>query len=114
MDVKRLIAQAMAPLHKRIAELEAEVARLRKNCFNFLQAALQRHHQAAAGDSSGRGGKKRLAIGGQPGHPKHQRREFPPEQIDHTLTYELSALARLVPLNRWRSSSRWSWSRSPL
>ncbi len=101
MDVKRLIAQAMAPLHKRIAELEAEVARLKKNSSNSSKPPSSDIIKPPQGDSSGRGGKKRR-IGGQPGHAKHQRREFPPEQIDHTLTYELSAPGRLVPLNRWR------------
>ncbi len=101
MDVKRLIAQAMAPLHKRIAELEAEVARLKKNSSNSSKPPSSDIIKPPQGDSSGRGGKKRR-IGGQPGHAKHQRREFPPEQIDHTLTYELSVPGRLVPLNRWR------------
>ncbi len=100
-DVKRLIAEAMAPLQKRIAELEAEVARLKKNSSNSSKPPSSDIIQPPQGDSSGRGGKKRR-IGGQPGHAKHQRREFPPEQIDHTLTYELSAPGRLVPLNRWR------------
>jgi len=98
-EVKRLIAEAMAPLHKRIAELEAEVARLKKNSSNSSKPPSSDIVKPPHADPSG--GKKRR-IGGQPGHAKHQRPEFPPEQIDHTLTYELSAPGKRVPLDRWR------------
>ena len=98
-DVERLIAEAMAPLHKRIAELEAEVARLKKNSSNSSNPPSSDIVKPPHADPSG--GKKRR-IGGQPGHAKHQRPEFPPEQIDHTLTYELSAPGKLVPLDWWR------------
>ena len=82
-DVERLIAEAMAPLHKRIAELEAEVARLKKNSSNSSKPPSSDIVKPPHADPSG--GKKRR-IGGQPGHAKHQRPEFPPEQIDHILT----------------------------
>lgn len=101
-DVKRLIAEAMAPLHKRIAELEAEVARLKKNSSNSSKPPSSDIVKPPRGDSPGGGGKPR-SIGGQPGHAKHQRPEFPPEQIDDTVAYELPAPGRLVPLDQWRT-----------
>ncbi len=93
MDVKRLIAQAMAPLHKRIAELEAEVARLKKNSSNsskppssdITKPPQGRFDLAAAVKEAAR------CIGGQPSDmPSISGRSSPPEQIDHTLTYASS------------------------
>jgi transposase len=85
-DVKRLIAQAMAPLQKRIAELEAEVARLKKNSSNSSKppsSDITRPPESSGASRRGGPGKKRH-IGGQPGHEKHPRVEFPPDQIDQT------------------------------
>jgi transposase len=98
-DVKRLIAEAMAPLQKRIAELEAEVARLKKNSSNSSKPPSSDIVKPPRADPPG--GQKRH-IGGQPGHEKHQRPEFPPERIDKVVPYELPAPGRLVALNRWR------------
>lgn len=41
--------------------------------------------------------------GGQPGHKKHTRKPFTPEQIDHTIEYELNSKdsAGLEPLDDW-------------
>jgi len=47
--------------------------------------------------------KRRRKIGGQEGHPRHERPSFAPENVDQTLPYELSpARARgLIPLKEW-------------
>lgn len=111
MDVKRLIAEAMAPLQKRIAELEKRVvelegenARLRKNSSNSSKPPSSdiTKPPGAPGSNRGGGGRKRH-IGGQPGHEKHQRAAFPPEQVDHVQWHELPDPGRLVPLNQWRA-----------
>ena len=105
MEVKRLIAEAMAPLQKRIAELEAEVARLKKNSSNSSKppsSDITKPPDASGGSGNGGGSGRKRHIGGQPGHEKHQRAEFPSEQIDQTLEYELSAPGKLVPLQQWR------------
>jgi transposase len=101
-DVKRLIAEAVAPLQKRIAELEAEVARLKKNSSNSSKPPSSDIIKPPHGDPPGGSGGKKRHIGGQPGHAKHQRPEFPPEQIDDTVAYELAAPGPLAPLNQWR------------
>jgi transposase len=103
-DVKRLIAQAMAPLQKRIAELEAEVARLKKNSSNSSKppsSDITKPPESSGASRGGGPGKKRH-IGGQPGHEKHRRAEFPPDQVDHIKWYELAHPGALVPLNQWR------------
>lgn len=107
MDVRRLIAEAVAPLHKRIAELEAQVARLKSNSSNSSKPPSSDITQppSAGGGSAGSGGAsggKKRHIGGQEGHEKHQRPAFPPEQIDRTIQYELSDPGKLVPLQQWR------------
>ena len=113
-DVNRLIAEAMVPLHQRIAELEkrvveleAENARLKKNSSNSSKppsSDITRPPDASGGSAGGRGGGgKKRHIGGQPGHDKHQRPAFPPDQVDHIQLYELPDPGALEPLNQWRT-----------
>jgi transposase len=81
-----LIEELHAFYGKRIAELEARIARLEKNSSNS--------HKPPSSDivkpkpPRSRRGKKRR-IGGQPGHPRHERPPFPPDQIDQTREYTL-------------------------
>ena len=73
-------------LEGRIEALETEIARLRKDSSNS--------HKPPSSDivkppaPTRRHGKKRR-IGGQPGHPRHQRPPFPPDRIDETQFYTL-------------------------
>jgi transposase len=81
-----LIQELHATYGKRIADLEARIARLEKDSSNS--------HKPPSSDivkpksPKPRRGKKRR-IGGQPGHPRHQRPPFPPDQIDQTRLYTL-------------------------
>jgi len=91
-EVKKLIAEAMAPLHQRIAELEkrvveleAENARLKKNSSNSSKPPSSDIVKPPPPPRSKGSGK----IGGQPGHPRHEREDLPPEQIDHFQSYQL-------------------------
>lgn len=113
MDVKRLIAEAVAPLAGRIAALEkennllrAQIARLKKDSSNSSKPPSSdiTNPPPAGGASTGggSGGGKKRHIGGQKGHEKHERPAFGPEQIDRTLQYELSDPGKLVPLKQWR------------
>ena len=97
-EVKELIAEAMAPLLARIAELERENARLKKNSSNSSKppsSDIVKPPKPAAFC----GGKRK--IGGQHGHAKHERAPFPPERIDRTIDYELADPGKLIPLARW-------------
>ena len=88
-------------LKARIAELEAALARARKDSTTSSKPPSSDivkppgdAGQSPAGGPCGesrRGGKRRKKrrIGGQPGHPRHVRPAFPPEQIDKTRDYRL-------------------------
>ncbi len=68
-----------------MAELEARIARLEKNSSNS--------HKPPSSDivkpNKRKAGKGKRRIGGQPGHPRHQRAPFAPDQIDRTQLYSL-------------------------
>ena len=93
---KRELLAIIKRLEKRIAEqnqpiagLEAEVARLRKNsCTSSKRPSSDIVKPRKPPKANG--GDKR-AKGGQPGHPKHERTLFSPEQIDAAHEYTLDA-----------------------
>ena len=74
-------------LEARVAALEAEIARLCRDSSNSHKppsSDIVKPKAPRAPD-----GKKRT-IGGQPGHPRHERAPFAPDQIDETCLYELT------------------------
>src|ERR1035437_1809523 len=101
-EVQRLIAEAMAPLQKRIAELEKrvveletentslknEVARLKKNSSNSSKPPSSDIVKPPK-PVPPHGGKRK--IGGQPGHERHLREPFTLEQIDRVERHGLQA-----------------------
>ena len=97
------VAEAVAPLNARIAKLEAEVARLRKNSNTSSKPPSSDivKPPRATPKAGGRKGKRRR--GGQPGHPRHTRPPFPPEQVDRAWIYEWEMVpAGWKPLQRFR------------
>jgi transposase len=93
-DTQKQIEAVVAPLKARIAELEAENARLRAEI-----ARLKKDSSTSSKPPSSdivkpprpapAGGKRRKRRrGGQPGHERHTRPLFPPEQVDHAWLYE--------------------------
>src|SRR3990172_7561358 len=101
--VAEAVAKAIAPLKARIAELEAELARLKKNSTTSSKPPssdiVKPPRPAPAGGK--RRGKRRR--GGQPGHPRHSRPLFPPEQVDRTWIYEWETVPTgWKPLKRFR------------
>lgn len=95
-DQEREIARLRehnAQLQARVAELEAENSRL----VSQLSAARKDSRNSSKPPSSDivkprgqrRQQKSRRRIGGQKGHPRHQRPVFPPDQIDRRIPHRL-------------------------
>jgi transposase len=82
------VAQAIAPLLARIAELEAEVARLKKNSMTSSKPPSSDIVKPPRATEGAGGKRKKRRRGGQPGHPRHQRAPFSPEQVDESWVYE--------------------------
>ena len=84
--IEAAVAKATAPLLERIAALEAELAKAKKNSSNSSKppsSDLVKPPKPPRKD-----GQKRKR-GGQPGHEQHLRCEFPPEAIDQVVPYTL-------------------------
>ena len=79
--IAEAVAKATAPLLKRIAELEAELAKAKKNSSNSSKPP-SASDMVKPPKPSAKNGKKRKR-GGQPGHPQHVRPIFPPEAVNH-------------------------------
>jgi uncharacterized small protein (DUF1192 family) len=110
-EVRKLIAEAVAPLLKRVAELEAENARLQAEVARLKKNSATSSKPPSSDivkpprppQAQGRKGKRRR--GGQPGHARHTRPPFPPAQIDETFLYEFTDpadLKNLKPLDEFR------------
>ena len=82
--IRRLEARN-AGLEKRIGELEAELAKARKN--SSTSSKPPSSDIVKPPKSAPTGSQSKRKIGGQPGHPKHERPPFPPEAVDASLTY---------------------------
>jgi transposase len=95
------VAQAVAPLQARIEQLEAEVARLKKNSGNSSKPPSSDIVKPPKPESAQRRGKR--TMGGQPGHTKHERKPFAAEEVDRIVECEWSAeeSRSLRPLSRW-------------
>lgn len=84
-QVTQLKAEAVQ--HKAlIGDLQARVARLMKNSATSSKPPSSDIVKPPKPPAPKGGGK----IGGQPGHPRHQREPFAPEQIDHVLEHNLT------------------------
>jgi len=84
---KEELVAIIMELRQRVVALEAEVARLRKNSSNSSKPPSSDIVKPPKPSSSF--GRKKRRIGGQLGHPRHERPAFSPDQIDRTRAYEL-------------------------
>jgi transposase len=77
----------LAEQDQRIAQLEAQVAAARKHSGNSSKPPSS--DIVKPPKDQGKNKKNKRRRGGQPGHPRHERQPFPPEQVtrthDHTL-----------------------------
>lgn len=101
-EVRKVIAEAVSPLLARVAQLEAEVARLKKNSGNSSKPPSSDIVKPPKPEASKHKGKR--SIGGQPGHARHERKPFGPDKVDRIVECELTdeEAHGLQPLQRWR------------
>ena len=69
------------------ARLEARLAKLEKNSANSSKPPSSDMVKPPLTTPRRRGRKKKRRIGGQPGHPKHERTAFEPREIDQAWDY---------------------------
>jgi transposase len=85
--IKTLIEENQR-LHQRIEYLERELAKARKNSRTSSKPPSSDIVKPAKPSKTSPNSGKRHA-GGQPGHPKHERAAFPPEQVNETFAHTL-------------------------
>jgi|APFre7841882630_1041343.scaffolds.fasta_scaffold28494_1 transposase len=73
-------------LKRRVAELESRLAKLEKNSSNSSKPPSSDIVKPAV--VAGKKRRSRRNRGAQPGHPKHERPAFPPEEIDRTKDHQ--------------------------
>ncbi len=106
--LERELAQLRVQLEQalaRIAELEGEVARLKKNSSTSSKPPSSDIVKPPRPPIHGQSKRKRRR-GGQQGHLRHTRPAFPPEQVDHTWIYEWPEASResaWEPLEQFRT-----------
>jgi transposase len=96
-EVRAIVAKATAPLLARIAKQDAEIQRLHAEIARLKKDSSTSSKPPSSdivkpprpAPASGKRRKRRR--GGQPGHPRHSRPLFTPDQVDHAWTYEWPA-----------------------
>jgi len=86
--IEAAVAKATAPLLERIAALETELAKAKKNSSTSSKppsSDLVKPPKPPRKDGTKR------KQGGQPGHEQHLRDEFPPEAVDQVVAYTIES-----------------------
>jgi transposase len=81
------LSQEVQDLKARVAALETELAKARKHSGNSSKPPSSDIVKPPPPAAKGRKRRKRRR-GGQPGHTRHTRTPYPPEQVDHGWLYE--------------------------
>jgi len=82
--------ERIAALERQVAQLAAQVAKLSKNSSNSSKPPSSDIVKPPKPKPKGKNKQKRRKIGGQRGHPKHEREPFAVEDLDDIWEYELS------------------------
>src|SRR5450755_2979364 len=85
----RILTVELASLKGDVARLREELAAAKKNSSTSSKPPSSDIVKPKAPDDPVDGAKRK--IGGQPGHPKHEREPFPPEQVTHFEEHLLEA-----------------------
>jgi transposase len=83
-----VLEQQLAAALARIEQLEKELAAAKKNSSTSSKPPSSDIVKPPRPEKNARGTGKKRRRGGQPGHERHARKEFPPEEVDTTLVYE--------------------------
>jgi transposase len=102
-----VLEQTIAQLGREVRQLQADnqqlkdqVARLKRDSSNSSKPPSS---DIVKPKNESPQGKRKRTIGGQEGHPRHERLPFAPEDVDRTIQHELSVAQSkgLVPLDDW-------------
>jgi len=97
------LERELAESRRELAAARRELAAARKNSSNSSKPPSSdivkpprdddsgRSGDDSAGSGGGSGDAPRRKIGGQPGHPRHERAPFPPQQVDRIHTHTLNS-----------------------
>ena len=112
--VDAAVAAAVAPLLAHIAELEQQIALLKKNSSNSSKPPSSDIVKPPKITVVRKKGKRRK--GAQPGHPRHERAPFTEEEIDRQVTYEREDLdpKEWEPLDKWDVVQQIELKQSPV
>ncbi len=99
--IEAAVARATAPLRQRIAALEAELAKAKKNS---LTSSKPPSSDIVKPKKPPRKDGKQRKRGGQPGHEQHVRSPFPPQAVNECVPYTLDCCpdcgGKLLPSRR--------------
>jgi transposase len=101
LRIDTAVAAAVAPLLAHIAELEQQIARLKKNSSNSSKPPSSDIVKPPKVTVTRKKGKRRK--GAQPGHPRHERTPFTEEEIDRQVIYERQDLDP----KEWEALDEW-------
>lgn len=85
-EVKALLP----PLLEKIEGLKLRIAKMQRDSSTSSKPPSSDIIKPPKGGVGGGGPSKKLKPGGQPGHPKHQRRLFDPGDIDRRMSAKLT------------------------
>ena len=104
------VAEATAPLLKKIAELEQKIARLEKNSSNSSKPP-----SSDIVKPPKTGARRKRRKGGQKGHPRHERKPFTEDEIDRAVIYEQNLDRKeWEPLDEWDVQQQIELKESPV